>query len=280
MRRAFCLLTLITLGGIALSLSGCATMHTHNDRAKTVPPYEPHNIMTLPLPRGFDRVALLPIIVNPDFGTAESLSNVKSAIVEELEKAKRFEIIQISPDALREIAGAPQLNTLEPWPDSLRQNLRQKQIDGVMVIEITQLKGYEPISIGIKGRLASVEDGQTYWACDELFDAAATQVYSGAKQFEGGSLMQTVRGKLKTEGTVQLSPSKLAKYAAYTLFKTLPGVVVEPLAPAPAPVSAVSAPAISNSTSADVKTGSTAPNAAPAVSDLRADPNGAIDVKK
>jgi hypothetical protein len=94
-----------------------------------------------------------------------------------------------------------------------------------MIVEISQLKGYEPISIGIKSRLVGIGDGETYWACDEVFDAAMPQVYAGAKTFEAGTLEETVRGaKLSAAPTIELSPTKFAKYASYTLFKTLPGI--------------------------------------------------------
>ena len=209
------------------SLIGCVSTHPQRV-AKAASAYEPHNIMKLPLPQGFTRVALLPMVANANLGSPDSLRGINLAITEELGKAKRFEIIEIGPDQLRGWGMSPSIDTLGPWSDKLRQNLKTEQIDGVMVIEITQLKGYEPISIGIKSRIVGIADGKTYWACDEVFDAAMPQVYAGAKRFEAGTLQETVRGsKLVAAPTIELSPSKFAKYAAYSLFQTLPGATID-----------------------------------------------------
>lgn len=206
----------------ALLLTAC--MSTSASRALERAPYIPKNVYKTPLPAGkqLTRLALLPIVGSPQLGSAESLNGIRRAITEELGKTKKFELITISPDTLHEWAGVSELTSLDEWPQQLKETLTSRQIDGVVLIEITQLKGYHPIALGLKARLVGLPEGTTYWACDEVFDAAAPEVYSGAKAYEKAMLMITQSAKSQTTGTIELSPSKFAKYCAWTLFQTLP----------------------------------------------------------
>jgi hypothetical protein len=115
--------TPITFLLLALILAGCVS--THQDRAaRAIPPYVPHNIVKKDLPRGFIRVALLPIVANPSLGSRESINSIGLAITEELGKAKRFEIIGITGDRLRDWGLPPAIDSIGPWPDELRQHLK------------------------------------------------------------------------------------------------------------------------------------------------------------
>lgn len=189
-------------------------------RPAIAPAFELHNVYRAAVPSDFKRVALLPIVSDPNQGISDSLDSIKQSITSELLKAKKYEIIAMTGDDLREIAGVGQLTSLDVWPDKLRKNLQEKLIDGVMIVEITSLKGYAPIAIGLKARLVNLADGKTYWACDEVFDSAVPEMYAGAKKFETGMLMTV--GKLKSQGSIDLSPTQFAKYAAFTMFETLP----------------------------------------------------------
>jgi hypothetical protein len=115
--------------------------------------------------------------------------------------------------------GLSELSATDIWPLELAERLRERQIDGVLVVELTQLKGWAPISLGVKGRLVSA-DGTTYWSADELFDMSLPAVYAAARQYERGMLLQV--GKIKSSSNIEISPAKLAKYVGYTLFDTLP----------------------------------------------------------
>lgn len=200
------------------TLSGCVT--THSDRAKTKPSYQLHNVYRQLPPAEFKRVALLPIVASSDLGVPDSLNSIRSSITDELLKTKKYEIIPLGQDELRAMAGVGQLGSLDVWPEKMRQTLQDRQIDGVIVAELTALKGYPPIALGLKARLVGLQTGATYWACDEVFDAAVPEIFAGAKRFEEGMLMSV--GPAQSQGTIELSPSIFAKYAAYTMFETLP----------------------------------------------------------
>lgn len=208
----------LTLLLALFTLSGCIS--TQSERAKAKPSYQLHNVYRMPLPEQFKRVALLPIVAASDLGIADSLDSIRNSITGELLKTKRFEVISMSRDDLREVAGVGELTALSVWPDRMRKALGDRQIDGVLLVEITALKGYPPIALGLKARLVGLESGTTYWACDEVFDAAVPEIFAGAKRFEDGMLMSV--GRAKSQGTIELSPSIFAKYAAYTMFETLP----------------------------------------------------------
>jgi hypothetical protein len=203
---------------IILSTSGCAS--THKDRATGVEAYEVRNFTAKPLPADMRRVVLLPIVIAPDLGVAASLEAIKRSLTEELGKVNKFEVIALDEDAMREWSGVSYLTSLDVWPDRLRQSLLAHQVDGVMLVEVTQLRGYPPLVLGLKTRLVAVKDAETYWACDETFDAAVPAVFSGAKHFEGGMLLEM--GKIKGVGSIDMSPAEFAKYAGYEVFKTLP----------------------------------------------------------
>ena len=196
-----------TVAGLALA--GCVT--NKHQRAAGEVSYTPRNVMNMPLPAGFTRVALMPIVASPSLGVQTSLDGIRTALIGELLKAKRFEVIVLTNDDVRSWAGGHELTSLDSWPESLRDALKERQVDGVMLIELTSLKGFPPLQMGLKGRLTGLT---------EVFDASANTVYAGAKEFEKGTLLSV--GKARSEGSIELSPSQFAKYAGYTLFRTLP----------------------------------------------------------
>lgn len=219
--------TIVLTASVALlaisALGGCQTTKriTSFGKPKTErPPYEVGNVYRQKLPAEFRRVALLPLVADPEMGVSGSLEAIKAAIADELLKTKKFELITMSQDDLRQWAGVGTLSSLDVWPGKLRESLKEKQIDGVILIELTALKGYPPLALGLKARLVDLPTGKTLWAIDEMFDAAAPEVASAAKRYESG--MITTVGKVQSPGTIGISPTLFAKYAAYTIFKTLP----------------------------------------------------------
>lgn len=220
MRRYFSFIALAIFLFTSFFFAACSAMAVRHTIG--VDPYTPKNIHSSPPAKEIIRLGLLPIVAKPELGNAEALNGIRRSITEELGKTKNFELVQITPDMLHDWADVSQLSSLDEWPETLKSCLQDKQIDGVMLIEITQLKGFYPITLGIKARLVGIPDGITYWACDEVFDAASEEVLAGAKNYEKVMQLEVQNKRVKTTGTIELSPSKFAKYAAWTLFQTLP----------------------------------------------------------
>jgi len=210
------LVCFLTLWGVV----GCSTIKERITPV-SVPEYTPTNIYKADLPVEFIRVALLPMNLQGDFGQKAALDSIEGALQAELIKAKRFEVVTISKDELEQICGEESLSSQQKWPYELKKALEERQVDGVMLIELTHLRGYQPVALGLKMRLVSLQEGKTYWAVDELLDSANPMIYQGALNYDNGMRMGKT-SESKTIAFMQTSPTRFAHYAGELLFKTLP----------------------------------------------------------
>lgn len=210
-------LTLLALGG----LMGCKTLNKIAP-VPHVPDYTPRNVYTADLPKTFIRVALLPMHSQGDFGLQASLDNIAAGITSELVKAKKFEVIPLSRDELKHLSGKETLSSQEKWPYALKKELQERQIDGVMLVELTYLRGYQPVAMGIKMRLVDINTGKTYWAVEDMLDSANPSIFKGAKEYEEGMLFGRQSSSVKAIASIQQSPGLFGRYVGALLFKTLP----------------------------------------------------------
>jgi len=208
---------MLTLGGLV----GCKTLNRIAP-VPYVPDYQPRNVYTAELPKTFMRVALLPMHSQGDFGLQASLDNIAASLTAELVKAKRFEVIPLSRDELKTLSGHETLSSQQKWPYELKKELQQRQIDGVMLIELTYLRGYQPVAMGLKMRLVDIQTGKTYWAVEDLLDSANPSIFKGAKAYEDGMRFGNSSSSVKAIASIQQSPGRFAHYVGALLYKTLP----------------------------------------------------------
>lgn len=172
------------------------------------------------LPVNLHRVLLLPVyggaIVPP-----ETASSIEEVFVAELQKTQRFEVVRISrADCMRHF-GSPDFSSVGVLPHDFLASLgREYAADGVMFVDITSYRGYRPLVLGVRAKLATVEQTRLLWTFDEIFSADDPLVGNSVRHFYGSADPSGIPLK-SGQGALQ-SPGKFAAYAGAATFDTLP----------------------------------------------------------
>lgn len=222
MENAFLrLLRLLSGGLLALSI-GCALPHgTSSGKTKESKFFTPTNYTgDTRLPVNLHRVILLPVsggsIVPPE--TAESIEEVFAT---ELQKELRFEVVRFSRTDCQRRFGAPDFSSVGALPhDFLAALGREYAADAVLFIDVTSYRGYRPLVLGIRAKLATVEQTRLLWSFDEIFSADDPAVGNSVRHFYGAADPSGIPLDAR-HGGLQ-SPGKFSAYVAAATFSTLP----------------------------------------------------------
>lgn len=214
---------LLPMGMLLLALAtGCTSVHRVL-HAETSPP-PPRNAYQWPgpLPAELRRVALLPLTSGDSITKREpAMSILASALVVELDKLKRFDLVPVTASDLRAWTGRASWRRLDALPPDLLETLNQKtDCDAVLFAELTHYHGYPPLVVGWHFALVSIKDGRTLWALDEVFDATEPSVASAARSFQ--SRRDALPRALADPRSVLMSPARFGRFTAHTSFATLP----------------------------------------------------------
>lgn len=218
--------------GLALAillLSGC--LHPSAvDSARVGPFYTPVNVQAEPqLPANIRRVVLLPL-AGGSIANAESTAALQPVIVAELQKQNRFEIVTLTRDELLQRYRATEIPSTAALPHDFMERIRAEfAADAVMFVDLTVYKPYRPISLGVRAKLATVEDVRLLWSFDNVFSADNPAVANSARRH----FIDADRGKIPADLTpaVLQSPTQFAGYVAAAMFATLPPVYTPPPPP-------------------------------------------------
>jgi hypothetical protein len=211
------------LPGLAILLfAGCLSPGEHTkDKAHEKKYFTPVNFTgDTRLPVNLHRVVLLPVyggsIVPPE--TAASLEEIFAT---ELQKQLRFEVVRLSrADCLRRF-GAPEFASVGTLPhDFLAALGRDYGADAVMFVDVTTFRGYRPLALGVRAKLATVEQTRLLWSFDETFSADDSAVGNSVRQYYGSADPSGIPIDAR-HGGLQ-SPGKFAAYVAAATFNTLP----------------------------------------------------------
>jgi hypothetical protein len=172
------------------------------------------------LPVNLHRVVLLPVyggtIVPP-----ETAASIEEIFATELQKQLRFEVVRFSrADCMRRF-GSPEFPSVGALPhDFLAALGREYAADAVLFVDVTSYRGYRPLVLGIRAKLATVEQTRLLWSFDEIFSADDPSVGNSVRHFYG---MTDVSGiPLDASNAALQSPSKFAAYVGSATFDTLP----------------------------------------------------------
>lgn len=202
--------------------AGCKTVNWTDPI--TGPGYHPENIYQSfeQLPVSVRRVAMLPTTCDATPSELESGRKVLEAIItEELGKTKKFEIVTVSPENLRFWTGRSSWRAEEVLPADLLKMLKQQlQCDAVMFSRLTQYRAYPPLSVGFSFKLVDLENAQFLWAVDEIYDASEPSVVNGARRYQ--LTREQLPSALSDSRSILNSPSGFGRYAANSVFQTLP----------------------------------------------------------
>ena len=90
----------------------------------------------------------------------------------------------------------------------------------MLFVDLTAYRAYRPLTLGVRAKLATVDQTRLLWTFDEIFSMDDPGVANSVRKFYHGADASGVpldpgRGALQ-------SPSKFAAYVAAATFNTLP----------------------------------------------------------
>lgn len=198
------------------------------------PRYHPTNIYrpTNSLPWEVKRVALLPLVApeSTDFLEA-GLEAMRPLVYSELEKCKRFEVIPVSPEQLRQLTGRTGWRSDELLPPNFFSRINEATgCDAVFFCQLTRYQPYQPVAAGWKFCLvANTPPGSApvtgmkekfLWVADEVIDAGEPGVANAARDY----CAQHLRNESASAdpSTILTSPTSFGQYTMAALFETIP----------------------------------------------------------
>ena len=198
------------------------------------PRYRPTNVYRRAsvLPVQIRRVALLPV-VTPSSGAFldAGVETLGPLIYAELEKCKRFEVIPVSGEELRQWTGKPGWRTDEPLPTDFFARVSEATgCDAILFCQLTRYQPYQPLAVGWKFSLvanpppgplsAQGMKDRVEWAADEVLDAGEPGVANAARDYYGQHLRNEAPSADAT--TILSSPVRFGQYTLGALLETLP----------------------------------------------------------
>ncbi|HEY0967483.1 MAG TPA: hypothetical protein VGD88_08845 [Opitutaceae bacterium] len=197
----------------ALAAAGCSTSRITVDGIEAQP-FIPVNHMGVErLPEDLRRVVVLPAS-----GGTDALDAV---LVAALQRRNRFEVVAISRVECMRRFRREDFSSVSALPPGFLQSIaREWAADAVMFIDVTTERTVRPLALGLRAKLASVEDMRLLWTFDNVFSLAEPAVAAAARRHY---LAGERAGELADRSAaVFQSPRRFAAYAADSTFATLP----------------------------------------------------------
>jgi hypothetical protein len=214
--RAFFPITVVA----ALIAAGCSQL-PKRDPAKAGPFFTPTNVTSLGrLPAEVRRVVVLPSAGNIQVPET-SFERLDEAILGELNRTNRFEVVRLTRGQLRQVFGVQPMLSTDALPADLFLKLAEKfGAEAILFTDVTQYSPYPPLSVGLRFKLARLSDRQVLWSADNVFSAATPEVANSARRhaLEIGA----DRGRGDLSHTILQNPSRFVAYAAAESFRSLP----------------------------------------------------------
>jgi hypothetical protein len=212
---------------VAMALAAGCTTPGLTDPARSGPVYKPTNFTGVPnLPSDLRRVLLLPLS-GAGVATPEMSAAFEPVFIAALQKENRFEVVALSRAECRRKFGFEEISSVAALPRDLLTRLKQDlSVDGVLFVDLTAVNAYRPLAIGVRAKLASVEEGLLLWSFDTMFSAADAAVANSARRHMLKQDRSAVPADLSP--AVLQSPSRFADYVAGAMFATLPPVFSPP----------------------------------------------------
>lgn len=215
----------------ALFLGGCTAVR----ESLLLPPpevptyYHPGNVYaySASLPASLRRVALLPLTTASGVASQQAgVEELEPLLQSELEKTKRFEVVTLSSEQLRQLTGESAWRADEPLPLDFFDRLQKATgCDAVMFSQVTRYQAYQPLAVGWKLSLASKTaptnaQPQILWSVDEVLDAGESQVAAAARTYYSQHIQHEQSSS--DSGTILRSPAMFGRFTLSVLFATLP----------------------------------------------------------
>jgi hypothetical protein len=201
-------------------LSGCAVGGAYNRHA-TMAAFVPSNVVGDDrLPDDVRRVVILPMH-GQDIAPAETTLALDAVFATALQQQQRFEVVVVTRvECLRRFRSESFSSTALLPQTFLEQVAIQWAADAVLFVDLTAFEPNRPLVLGIRSKLARVDDARVIWAFDTVFSAADPAVALGARRHADRG--NQLKGPADLEAGIMLSPSRFGAYVAETTFETLP----------------------------------------------------------
>jgi hypothetical protein len=227
LKAPIAILAIIALAVLLFLLTGCSTMTVAHGEVITGHDYQVSNVHRLApkLPERMRRVAMLPLTVEPaDSDINNGRETLEPVLQSEFDRLNTFEVIRVTPDQMRHLAGKSDWASHEKLPLNFLSEIKQETgCDAVLFCRLTRYRAYPPMAIGWNLKLVDATDGQVWWAADEMFDLADPQVVTSARRYQlEHQKYYQANPELADSRTALISPSRFGSYSAASLFATLP----------------------------------------------------------
>jgi hypothetical protein len=186
--------------------------------------YKPTNIYRkgLAMDPEVKRVAILPMATLQSTEAFQAgVDSLQPLLHAELEKAKRFEIIIVTPEQLQNWTGQRVWRADQQLPPDFFDRIREETgCQAVFFDQLTRYQPYQPVAVGWRMTLVFNKEHQIYWAADEVFDAGDDGVANAARSYESDHIV--TQSPLPDPNAILSSPSRFGQYTLHALLTTLP----------------------------------------------------------
>ncbi len=206
--RTFCLLALLSLIAVG---SGC--------KNKDFIPEPPK--LTSYSTREFEwdevqRIAVMPFANRSNIPAASE--QVQQALVAELQKSGRFEVVQVREDSQN--PKAEDVFASGKFDEEQLLHVKHRyQVQGVLFVQITHYSGYNPPQLGLSMLLVSPAEGVVISALDGLWDMRDTGVLGRARHYAGQNL--AFPDSLFGDDRILDSPQTFQRFVAYEVAQVI-----------------------------------------------------------
>ena len=165
------------------------------------------------------RVVMMPVHA-PDAGLTTE-SDIDREFMTKLTATQLFEVVPISREDLARRFGQRSFSSATVLSDSLFAYIDDiTEADAVVFFDITTYHPFQPIKIGVRGKMITLQEQKIIWAVDEMYDASVRKVSRDAVKYERKYMAQFESSK--QHDSILMSPTRFMAYAAESSILTLP----------------------------------------------------------
>lgn len=193
--------------------AGCSTSRVSVNGIQPAPFVPANHAGVDQLPDTVRRVIFLPAS-----GGTDALDQVLIAAVQ---RRNRFEVVPLSRLECMRRFRREEFSSVAALPPGFFATLKREfDADAVLFIDVTAERSYRPLVLGLRGKLATIEDVRLLWTFDNVYSLADPAVAVAARRhYLAGEGASEVADR---SAAILQSPRRFAAYAADSTFATLP----------------------------------------------------------
>jgi hypothetical protein len=166
-----------------------------------------------------NRVVLMPVYA-PGVGLSAE-KDLDTQFQAQLNGTQLFEVVTLSREELARRFGQRAFHAAGILTDVMFEYIEQvSQADAVLFVDISSYQPYQPIRIGIRGKLISLRDREVLWAVDVLYDGSDKRISEAAVAYEKKS--RAPFDKKHRYRSILGSPARFTAFAVDRCLQTLP----------------------------------------------------------